>query len=176
VAVLKREHADYMPCGAVGSNAIAPWPAGFLFYINASLGTGADLFHGSPNGDEVNTNAVRIIRMEGVWPVWSAVLGSPADHSSFDMACGWGGHDRLYGDEDDDYTIGQEDWLDGGPGNDTCDGDWNLGDLPEDPRRSMSDLWRNCEAHSDAYSDESLNLIDCAATDDPLHEWSVRRP
>ncbi|HEX5720203.1 MAG TPA: hypothetical protein VF179_28875 [Thermoanaerobaculia bacterium] len=57
VAVLKpehtehTEHTDYMPCGRVGRQAIAPWFPGFGFSIHASLGTGSDLFHGSPNGD-----------------------------------------------------------------------------------------------------------------------------
>ncbi|HEX5720204.1 MAG TPA: hypothetical protein VF179_28880 [Thermoanaerobaculia bacterium] len=77
----------------------------------------------------------------------------------------------MHGDEDDNFPI-EEDWLDGGEGNDRCDGDCNLGTSTS----GYSDLWRNCEAHWDAHSDEGLNWINCAATDDPLHEWSVRLP
>ncbi|MBV1861636.1 MAG: hypothetical protein KUG77_24670 [Nannocystaceae bacterium] len=143
-----------MYCGSTG-DAIAPWNPNFDFQLYAYLGTGSDLFHGSDNRDVVWTNAPQM--SGGLWT-------SPADGPGYDKVCTWGGDDYLYGDLDDSWTTA-EDWLDGGANTDLCDGEYNVdgGDV--------SDLYRNCETHYDAYPDAGLDLIRCDDDDDPLHEW-----
>jgi hypothetical protein len=90
-------------------------------------------------------------------------FSSPADGSTPDQVCGWGGDDRLFGDRDDQAASGVEDWLDGGAGFDTCDGD-NLIDGSD-----TSDAAQACETRLDARATSSL--FSCAASDDPIHEW-----
>ena len=161
VAVLRSAHlgsADSFPCGNEG--AVGPWDGtGYLFGIYAVMGSGTDLFQGSPNADIAWTNSYEFTG-------WPPVGISPGDGSTFDKLCGGAGNDLLYGDDDDDYTIA-EDWLDGGTGANTCDGDpWRDGN-------DVSDLWRNCTTHYDAYSDAMLTtpLIHCSDDDNPLTEW-----
>jgi hypothetical protein len=169
VAVLRDEHTlgylDLLPagggtgamyCGGAG-DAVAPWNPNFDFQILAYLGTGADLYHGSDNTDVVWTNAP--IYSGGVWT-------SPADAASFDMACTYKGDDTFYGDGDDNFAAGFEDWIDAGLGNDFCDGDYGT------DGSDVSDLQRSCEGPQDLYSDlPYVNAIQCDASDDPLHEW-----
>ena len=186
VAVLMRQHtarsAPYAmscsPSARDGAPAIAPWNADFGFYIKAFLGTGSDVFHGSPNGDKVFTNET--VNQWGPGPRGPILLGviAPADRSNPpDIACGWDGNDELFGDLDDNYLAGEEDWLDGGPGTDLCSGDSVLV-FPSPDRGNRSDLWRDCETHYGARAPSAAGLGSraCTATDDPLHEWTAHFP
>ena len=169
VAVLREEHTfgdltllpagagtGAMYCGSAG-DAVAAWHPDFRFQIYAYLGTGADLFQGSDNTDVVWTNAP--VFSGGTWT-------SPADNASFDMVCTYGGNDTIYGDRDDNFSAGFEDWIDAGAGTDYCDGDYGV------DGSDISDLYRNCETVADAYPDlPGVNAIHCDASDDPLHEW-----
>ena len=145
-----------MMCGGLG-DAVAPWHPSFAFETYAYLGAGTDLFQGSDNRDVVWTNTP--VLSGGVW-------AAPADNSSFDMVCSYGGNDTIYGDLDDNFAAGFEDWIDAGAGSDLCVGDYGV------DGSDYSDLYRNCETVYDAYPDlPSINAIHCELSDDPLHEW-----
>ena len=88
--------------------------ARFDFYVRAEMGTGADVAHGTENGDKLYSN------------VYGSFGTLPYD-SAEDTLCGWGGNDLLYGDGDDSNTF--EEILEGGNGgSDYCygghDGDY----------------------------------------------------
>lgn len=169
VAVLRREHTKgdrkllptkdgfgAMRCGNTGT-AIAPWHKDFRFGLDVYLGEGTDLFHGTDNADGAWTNAP--VFAGGIWT-------SHKDSSTPDMVCTYGGNDTIYGDGDDAYTSGTEDWMDGGTGIDLCDGDYGH------DGSDISDLHRGCEVAYDAYPDlPYVDAIHCEDSDDPLHEW-----
>lgn len=140
--------------------ALAPWNPRFEFRIYAYLGEGADTFHGSDNDDVVFTNTISTV-------AWL----SPADHSSTDLVCTYGGDDIIYGDGDDDFTHGFEDWFDGGTGSDLCIGDYGI------DGSEISDLWRNCETVRDAYPDVPyVDAIHCEDSDNPILDWGTYAP
>jgi hypothetical protein len=145
-----------MMCGGLG-DAVAPWNPNFDFQTYAYLGTGTDLFHGTDNRDVAWTN--RPVYVAGAWT-------SPADNSSVDMVCTYDGNDTIYGDADDNWGMGHEEWIDAGDGSDLCDGDYGV------DGNDTSDLQRGCEAAYDLFPDlPSVNDVHCSDSDDPLHEW-----
>ncbi len=107
-----------------GGFAVAPWHDGFSFGVHAVMGKGADEFHGTPN-DDVAESYFTSIEWERSPPPFGPrvpVYYAPGDES-LDMLCGGDGNDELFGDADDDWQSGFEELLDGGNGNDFCDGD-----------------------------------------------------
>lgn len=177
VAVLRPEHTKgdrrLLPAGAglgamrcngsklispaYSPGALAPWHPDFKFGIVAFLGEGTDLFHGSDNQDIVFTNEISYVN-------WT----SPADFSSADMVCTYGGDDVIYGDGDDDFASGFEDWFDGGAGEDLCIGDYGF------DGNSVSDLHRNCEIARDAHPDlPYVDLVHCSDSANPLRDWGL---
>ncbi len=160
-----------MTCGA-GGDAIAPWDPSFEFGVKVQLGEGADKFYGTPNDDigESNFTSFEFIDNPDPFgtprmiPVWHA----PADEST-DLLCGGGGDDELLGDADDDYQDTAEEWLDGGDGNDFCDGDPPDGPYGINVGGSTSDVVKTtCETHEDAFVSNSL--FSCDEAENPI-EW-----
>ena len=123
-----------MICGS-GDYAIMPWNGGFDFGVEAVLGTGEDRFFGTPNDDSAKSNKFFSIQVPIPAPHgplrW--VQLAPGD-DAMDFLCGGDGSDVLLGDADDGAFIGGEyveEVLDGGFGDDYCDGDpFNWGGTP----------------------------------------------
>ena len=158
VSFLRTEHFPTAPYSfSCAGHWMGPALPAFAFYTNAYLGGGEDLYHGSEGRDFVYTNV----------PQFSFTGPFMLADDATDKVCANEGNDSLMGDLDDDWAT-FEDYLDGGPGSDSCDGDaYANGD-------DDSDLYRSCETHSDAFDDTLFGtpgIIDCAADDDPFHEW-----
>lgn len=129
-------NAEFTPDGTTramycGSNdrAIAPWNPDFEFGVTAVLGDGRDRFHGTPNGDIAQSNIVST-SMQSVPPPLgppTLVQHAPGDNDR-DLLCGADGDDELLGDADDSWWAYEI--LDGGTGDDFCDGDPHNGLLP----------------------------------------------
>lgn len=108
-------------CGS-SDFAIAPWNPDFDFGVEAILGAGADRFFGTPGDDIAESNRTYSDRVPVPAPygplTW--VPRAPGDGAS-DLLCGGDGSDVLLGDADDGWAA--EEVLDGGFGDDYCDGD-----------------------------------------------------
>lgn len=140
--------------------AIAPWNPNFSFGVTASMGTGADEFHGTPNNDIAASNYTSV--------EWGAIptFYAPADYA-LDMLCGGAGDDELLGDADDAWASGYEEHLDGGPGVDLCDGDPPDGPLGGVSGSSVSDVAKStCETVEHAYPHDGW--FSCEDSENPI--------
>lgn len=148
--------------------AIAPWNGDFSFGVTAAMGTGADEFHGTWNDDYAASNYVSTEWSRvpaGVGPL-RPTFYAPAD-DSLDMLCGGAGDDELLGDADDHWQSGREEHLDGGSGDDVCDGDPPNGFLGGTPGGSSSDVaTSSCETVEHAYSHDGF--FSCEDTANPI--------
>ncbi len=187
VSVLRPEHTlglvgdEFTPAGAIVGGtihglecewgAIAPWSSSFDFGLEVRLGTGADEVHGSPNDDYLASNNafagwVRNNALGG--PAWLYIEEADPD-GAIDMLCGGPGNDELYGDLDDSWSAGAEEWLDGGAGFDICDGD----PFDLDGLGSVSDVIKTtCEDREDGWVNNGY--FSCETTENPV--WAVYLP
>ena len=159
-----------MRCGLNVNRAIAPWDPNFDFGVSASLGAGADEFYGTPNNDRVASNYV--VRAEFRPGPFSPVPrpisynSAPADNS-IDLLCGSDGDDELLGDRDDNWLANAEEWLDGGPGQDSCDGDPPDGLFELNEGGNESDVVTEaCEMRDHAYLLD--HLFSCEERKNPI--------
>ena len=150
--------------------ALLPWNANFSFGVEAEMGEGADVFYGTPNADIAESNYVSFtltpnpnpLGTPQFIPTWAA----PADNAN-DMLCGGGGNDELLGDADDNYSVGAEEWLDGGPGIDFCDGDPPDGVFGVNTGGTQSDVVNStCESHAHAWFSNSF--FSCTSSENPV--------
>lgn len=158
-----------------GPEAIAPWNPNFEFGVTAVLGEGADVFHGTPNDDSAESNFTAVVwkRFTPSGPL-VPVPTAPGDES-VDMLCGGDGDDELFGDADDNWTVGEE-WLDGGAGDDYCDGD-PPNSLTGPAGGTSSDLAKStCEVSEHAATGawvETYPGFSCADSSNPVEELGL---
>lgn len=125
VWIFAGEGDDSVAANSVGHTCVLGYAAhliafdkvGFDFYMRADMGTGSDHAYGTSNNDLLYSNT------KDFW------FGNyPADNAN-DFVCGYDGNDTLYGDEDQSDSgywpidgAGHEERLNGGVGNDLCNG------------------------------------------------------